>query len=85
MILSYGHKFGRPASDKDFDVRTLTHDTTSDVFKSKLLEIVAYGRFRPQDRIAIGCEKGQHRSVVLAHEAAKLLRTSVLHRDRNRK
>lgn len=83
MIISYGHKHGIPQKvDKDFDVRDLSHDITDATFLQRYREIVDYGRKNPGHTIGIGCEKGQHRSVVLANKAATALRTSVYHRDK---
>lgn len=84
MITSFGYKHG-PApkrADKVFDVRDLTHDTNSPEFKDKQREIVEYGRAHGGESIAVGCEKGQHRSVVLASKAASALRQSLYLRDK---
>lgn len=86
MIISYGAKHGVPPRvDKIFDVRTLSHDTTSPAFLDQYRTIVEYGRSCPGATIAIGCEQGKHRSVVLANKAATALRTSVHHRDKGLK
>lgn len=83
MILSFGYKQGEPRrAQKVFDVRDLSHDSSSPEFLQKYQEIVDYGRAHPGEHVAIGCDKGSHRSVVLANKVATALRTSVYHRDR---
>lgn len=84
MITAFGYSQGAAPKrvDKVFDVRELTHDTNSDAFKDKQREIIEYGRAHPGDSIAIGCEKGEHRSVVLATRAASALRQSLYLRDK---
>lgn len=83
MIMSFGKKNGLPTrAQKVFDVSDLSHDTGSPEFLSKFQEIVDYGRQHPSESIAIGCEKGKHRSVVLANKVATALRVGVFHRDK---
>lgn len=85
MIMSYGAKHGHPnRMDHTFDVRTLTHNTSSPEFTEKFREIVEVGRQNPAASIAIGCEQGKHRSVALANKVASALRVSVYHRDLSR-
>lgn len=83
MIVAFGYQHGIPhfRDAKTFDVRKLTHDTNSAEFKAAQKEILEYGRKNPQQNICIGCEKGKHRSVVLARSAASALRTSLHLRD----
>lgn len=82
MITAFGYQHGAPQRvDKTFDVRELTHATSSPEFLDKQREIIEYGREHPQDSIAIGCEKGKHRSVALARKAASALRVSLYLRD----
>lgn len=85
MIVSFGHQFGVPSLhiDRVFDVRALTHDVDSPEFKAREQEIADYGRAHPTENVAVGCEKGKHRSVVLANRVATTLRTSVYHRDKS--
>lgn len=83
MVISFGHVKGIPKRvAKTFDVRDLTHDTLSQDFLNEFQRIVDYGRNHPGEVLSIGCEKGKHRSVVLANKVATALRTSVYHRDR---
>lgn len=86
MIVSFGHRYGVPKHriNKVFDVRELTHDEHAPAFLDKFQEIIEWGRAHKGDNIAIGCDKGQHRSVVLANKVASALRTSVYLRDRGR-
>lgn len=83
MIQSFGYKHGPIVrAHKTFDVRTLTHDTNSPEFAAKRAEIQDYVTSHPGETVAIGCEKGLHRSRVLANQVATAARTSVLHRER---
>lgn len=86
VVVSFGYHYGAPTHriDKVFDVRDLSHDVASKPFLDRFDEIVTYGRAHPGETIAIGCDKGQHRSVVLANKVASALRTSVYLRDRGR-
>lgn len=83
MIVSFGYKKGIPGKvEKIFDVRDLTHDESSEEFRRKEDEITQYLAAHPNSNIAIGCEKGRHRSRALANHIATKLRTTVYHRDR---
>lgn len=84
MITAFGYQRGDAPkrADKVFDVRSLTHDTNSGEFLDKQREIIEYGRAHPQESIAIGCEQGAHRSVVLAGKVASALRVSLYLRDK---
>ena len=81
MIVSFGHVKGVPSNvDKVFDVRELTHVTTSPEFAAKADEITQYGKDHPHEIIGIGCKIGRHRSKALADIVSKRLRRSVYHR-----
>jgi len=82
MILSFGYKNGSGRIPHDatvFDVRSLTHTEKDPTFIAKAEEIATYGQLHPGQAIAIGCEKGKHRSKVLADKVAQVLRRSVVH------
>ena len=83
MILSfgYGDKKGLPRADKVFDVRDLSHDTNSPAFDAHTQEILDYAKKHPTQLIAVGCEKGAHRSRTIVDRVATKLRTSKFHRD----
>lgn len=82
MVMSFGQSHGAPTrATKTFDVTNLTHNTRSPEFLAKFQEIVDYGRSNPGAVIAIGCQQGKHRSVVLANKVSAALRTGVYHRD----
>lgn len=83
MITSFGYTTTGPPSrvDKVFDVRSLTHKESDPAFKGAILDIVKYGQEHPGASIAVGCEKGLHRSKVIAHAVASRLRQSVFHRE----
>jgi RNase adaptor protein for sRNA GlmZ degradation len=85
MVISFGYRHGVPQrADHVFDVRTLTHDVNAPAFLDTFRNIVEYGRQHPNQTLAIGCEQGKHRSVVLANKVATALRTSVYLRDKGR-
>lgn len=87
MILAFGYKHGNPPPRlaKVFDVRDLTHDTKRADFQDRESLILHYAREHPGVDIGIGCEQGQHRSVVLARSIAKALHTSYHFRDVHKK
>lgn len=85
MIVSFGHDHGAPSTASQvFDLRGLSHDTNSPAFLQSFRDIVEYGRANPHGTIAIGCEQGKHRSVVMANKVATALRVGVYHRDKGR-
>ena len=84
MIVSFGYATGKPIprATKTFDVRDLTHAEHTPEFDARREEIEAYVRAHPHETIAIGCQKGQHRSYRLAEDISRAVRTSVHHRDK---
>jgi RNase adaptor protein for sRNA GlmZ degradation len=83
VIISFGFKNGPVQRvDKTFDVRDLTHDIGDRGFIERANEIRDYAEAHPNERIAIGCTAGKHRSRALANHVATAIRTSVLHRDK---
>ena len=84
MIVSFGYATGTPIprAAKVFDVRDLTHAEHDPAFSAKREEIAEYVRAHPHETVAIGCQKGQHRSYRLAEDLARALRVSVHHRDK---
>lgn len=82
MLTAFGYSKGSPPhADKVFDVRSLTHDTKRDDFQRKVSEVKTYITEHPGQSVAVGCEKGQHRSVAIVRQLAKELRTSYRLRD----
>lgn len=81
-IVSFGfsRRSLKPQADKVVDVRELTHNLDAPE-ASKLIEDVC-SKYEAGQTIAIGCEKGKHRSVVLADRIAKQLGLRVYHRDK---
>jgi RNase adaptor protein for sRNA GlmZ degradation len=83
MVISFGFDKGEPRrTPKIFDVRDLSHDTTAPDFQARIAEIIQYAQAHPGEDIAVGCDKGSHRSRVIANAVATKLRTSVFHRDK---
>lgn len=81
MITSFGHTKGVPSNlDKVFDVRELTHATTSPEFTAKVDEITQWAKAHPGARVGIGCKVGRHRSKALADIVSRRLGRSVYHR-----
>jgi len=76
MVISFGFENRPPhlRPMKIFDVRDLSHDTKSPEFQAKQQEISDWVNEHPYEHCAIGCKKGQHRSVVLARNVAKATR-----------
>jgi RNase adaptor protein for sRNA GlmZ degradation len=82
VLISFGHKHGVPDRvQKVFDVRDLTHNTKSPKFQERLAEIRRYISDNPGHNVAVGCEQGQHRSVILVNQLARALKVSHRHRD----
>lgn len=83
MIFSFGYDGAGPPPgvSKVFDVRELTHNEHDPAFKDAITQMIEYVQAHPKESVAIGCQKGQHRSRVIAHQAAMRLRTSVFHRE----
>lgn len=82
VITSFGYAYGDPpAADQVFDERDLTHKVNSLAFNTELSRITDYAQRHPDARIAIGCERGQHRSVTLARLAAMHTGHTLAHRD----
>lgn len=85
MVISFGYKHGAPSNVAAIhDIRDLSHDTTGDAFKQRTAQIVEDGKKQPGQSIAIGCEDGKHRSVVMASRVASALRTGLYHRDKGK-
>lgn len=84
MIISFGYdKSGPPhQASKVFDVRDLSHDTKSKWFTAREQEIRDYVKQHPKQTVAVGCDKGNHRSVTLVDRIAKTLRVSKFHKDK---
>lgn len=79
--MSFGFdKTGPPKSAKKvFDVRDLSHDVHSPWFRARQQEIADYVRQHPLQTVAVGCDKGEHRSKVMVDNVARLLRVSKFH------
>lgn len=81
MIVTFGHsKRQKPRADHYFDVRDLSHDLR----RPEAEEVVeaACKAYRQGQTVAIGCEQGSHRSVVLGERIAKRLGVNVKHLDK---
>ena len=78
MVTSFGYSINPPPkADVTIDVRDLSHNPHDPKWEQRIAEIVSKGG----RSIAIGCEKGCHRSVAIAEEVARRLDQSVQHRD----
>lgn len=84
MITSFGYKNGIPPTraTKVFDVQDLSHNEQDPSWEIEKQKILNYCLEHPGVDIGIGCEKGQHRSVKLANDISRIVRTSVYHRDK---
>lgn len=81
MVVTFGHaKRSKPQADQYYDVRDLSHDLS----RPEADEVVerACKAYKQGQTIAIGCEKGSHRSVVLGERIAKKLGVNVRHLDK---
>lgn len=82
MLISFGFDKGAPPkAQKVFDVRDLSHDTKSPWFTGRVQEIRDYVKAHPYQTVAVGCDKGQHRSKVIVDRVATELRISKFHRN----
>ena len=80
MIVTFGHsKRSKPNADRYYDVRDLSHWMDSPEANDVVEQVCK--DYQKGQTIAIGCEKGQHRSVVLGDKIAKRLGVSVKHMD----
>ena len=86
MLISFGFDKGAPPRNaaKVFDVRDLSHDTNSPWFKARQQEIADYAKQHPLQTVAVGCDKGEHRSKVMVDRVAGLLHASKFHRNAKR-
>ena len=80
-VASFGYANGAPPeADVVIDVRGLSHDLSRrevSNIRTQISDALGQGQ-----SVAIGCEYGQHRSVVLANECAKALHLTPTHRDK---
>ena len=80
-MASFGYANGAPPeADVVIDVRSLSHDLgrrEAHAIRQQVSEALKAGK-----TVAIGCEKGQHRSVVIANDCAKPLGLTPTHRDK---
>lgn len=77
-VISFGYDVSDvPEADKVFDVRDLPHDLGSPEAQARYADIKAQSE--GANTIAIGCQKGQHRSVALATRLAEDLHASIAH------
>jgi len=82
VLISFGFDKGTPPkASKTWDIRDLSHDTKSPWFTARFQEIRDYVKAHPKETVAVGCDKGEHRSKVMVDRVATELRTSKFHRN----
>ena len=80
MVVTFGHnKRKAPKADHTYDVRDLSHWMDSPEANDVVEK--ACQAYQKGQTIALGCEQGQHRSVVLGDRIAKRLGVPVKHMD----
>ena len=81
MVVTFGHnKRSKPKADQYVDVRDLSHDLRRPE-ADDVVEKACKAHKRGQT-IAIGCEQGSHRSVVLGERIAAKLGVGIQHLDK---
>ena len=80
-ILSFGYdrRSQPPQADRVVDVRSMGHNMSDPQVDTLVQNIVT--DYKPGQTLAIGCERGRHRSVEIAKRIAAKLRLRLQHRD----